>query len=118
MDDPFCSFGTRGLSLDTVVCTATSLDVAHTAASEDETACTPQPRLNTWLLYGRCLILDVYRHIFGRGCCTRTPTASDLWFLWLRLWTLLCVRSSTLTYHLDASLDGQLDGRLSLLWPM
>ena len=55
-----------------------------------------------------------------RGCCTRTPTASErmaLWLLWLLLWTLLCVQSHTLTYHLDASLDGRLDGRLSLLWP-
>ena len=63
MDDPFRSFGTCGLSLDTTVRRATSLKVAHTAASEDKTACTPQPCLQTWLLYERCLIL---RHMRPR----------------------------------------------------
>ena len=66
------------------------------------------------------LWVTVYGHIFGRDCFTRTPTVSErmaLWLLWLCLWTLLCIWSNTLTYHLDASLDGWLDGRLSLLWP-
>ena len=57
MNGLFRSFGTRDLALNTIVRTAMSLNMAHTAVSEDGTACTPQPRLKTWLLYERCLVL-------------------------------------------------------------
>ena len=54
---------------------ATSLNVAHTAASEDGTACTPQPRLKTWLLYEHCLILRCIHPCFqmwlSDACCLR-----------------------------------------------
>ena len=64
-------FGTCELSLDTIVHMATSLNVAHMAASEDGTVCTPQPCPKTWLLYECCLIL---RHIWP---CLH---------MWLLLW--------------------------------
>ena len=63
MNGLFRSFGTRGLALNTIVRTATSLNMAHAAASGDGTACTSQPRLKTWLLCECCLIL---RHIRPR----------------------------------------------------
>ena len=57
MNGSFRFFGTCGLPLDIIARTATSLNVAPTAASEDGTACTRQPRPMTWLLYERRLIL-------------------------------------------------------------
>ena len=44
---PFHSFGKCGLSLDTIMHMAMSLNVVHIAASEDRTACTPQPHPKT-----------------------------------------------------------------------
>ena len=91
--------------------------LAHTAASEDGTACTRQPRPKAWLSHERCLI---FGRIRPRSDVVVARRAGPLASLAVSS-TPFCVQSLTSTYHLDTLptlLDGRPDGRLSLslLW--